>query len=117
MGKTAGVPDAGHEERACRSNGWYFSRTPVIAIIITLMVLEVRLPTLSEHAQRGGGARGLWWQSLPKYLAVLLSFLGNRSVLDAAPPAVQLGTQGRRLAGLVQFGLLLTCDLPCRALA
>jgi uncharacterized membrane protein len=51
-----------------------FFADAVIAIIITLMVLEVRLPTLAEHASEAEVLRALiaLW---PKYLAVVLSFL------------------------------------------
>jgi uncharacterized membrane protein len=51
-----------------------FFSDAVIAIIITLMVLEVRLPSLPEHAGEAEVLRALaaLW---PKYLAVVLSFL------------------------------------------
>jgi len=51
-----------------------FFSDAVIAIIITLMVLEVRLPALPEHASDAEilQALGKLW---PKYLAVVLSFL------------------------------------------
>jgi uncharacterized membrane protein len=51
-----------------------FFSDAVIAIIITLMVLEVRLPTLPEHTSDAELLRALLdlW---PKYRAVVLSFL------------------------------------------
>jgi uncharacterized membrane protein len=51
-----------------------FFSDAVIAIIITLMVLEVRLPTLPENSSDAEVLRALLaiW---PKYLAVALSFL------------------------------------------
>jgi uncharacterized membrane protein len=51
-----------------------FFSDAVIAIIITLMVLEVRLPALPEHTSDAEVLRALvaLW---PKYLAVALSFL------------------------------------------
>jgi uncharacterized membrane protein len=51
-----------------------FFSDAVIAIIITLMVLEVRLPVLPEHVGEAEVLRAilaLW----PKYLAVVLSYL------------------------------------------
>ena len=51
-----------------------FFTDAVVAIIITLMVLEVRLPALPEHTSDAEVLRALvaLW---PKYLAVILSFL------------------------------------------
>ncbi|HWB45281.1 MAG TPA: TMEM175 family protein [Hyphomicrobiaceae bacterium] len=51
-----------------------FFSDAVIAIIITLMVLEVRLPPLAEHASQEELLQALI-ALIPKYLAVLLSFL------------------------------------------
>lgn len=51
-----------------------FFSDAVIAIIITLMVLEVRLPTLPEHTSDAELLRALL-ELWPKYLAVILSFL------------------------------------------
>jgi uncharacterized membrane protein len=51
-----------------------FFSDAVIAIIITLMVLEVRLPALPEHASEAE-VRDALIALGPKYVAVLLSFL------------------------------------------
>ena len=84
-----------------------------IAIIITLMVLEVRLPTLPEHASDAEVLRALLaiW---PKYLAVVLSYPGDRPVLDAAPPALQLGAPRRspRSSGSTCVYLLVLACVP-----
>lgn len=69
-------PDHAHEskldDRAV--DRLVFFSDAVIAIIITLMVLEVRLPALPEHGSDAQVLRALLalW---PKYLAVVLSFL------------------------------------------
>lgn len=73
MGKPAELPDATHEDARAVDRLVFFSDA-VIAIIITLMVLEVRLPPLSEHASQEQVLEGLI-ALIPKYLAVLLSFL------------------------------------------
>jgi uncharacterized membrane protein len=63
-----------HELDAKAVDRLVFFSDAVIAIVITLMVLEVRLPALPEHAtdaQVVAALIALW----PKYFAVVLSFL------------------------------------------
>jgi uncharacterized membrane protein len=76
QGDGMAAPDDGHESRLDDRavDRLVFFSDAVIAIIITLMVLEVRLPTLPEHTSDAEVLRALvaiW----PKYLAVALSFL------------------------------------------